>query len=722
MRRSILAVVCCSALSFACPVLAGTGSSEGPPQAPARRVVDRYWGQDVIDDYQYLEDSRAPEVLAWAQGQNAYTRRWLESYPHREVLAQRVQSLTHFESPEYFALCHRGGRMFALKRQPPKQQSFLVLLRSLAEVGDERVLVDPNTIDPEGGTSIDFFEPSHDGRYIAVSLSKDGTEDGTVHVYDVSTGKLLGDMIPRVNGGTAGGSVAWTPANDGFYYTRYPYPGERPDADLHFYQQIWFHRLGAELTEDHYVIGETFPRIAEIEMKTSDDGRYILAEVSDGDGGEYEYWLRVPEGTWTQFARFDDWIHQARFGADGALYLLSRKDAPHKKILRLSVETPDLAHATTVVPESEGVITSFAASKSRLYVIEMLGGPTRLRTYDLAGRPLEVVSMGEISSISSLVRLEGDRILLRRQSYTTPPAWYDYAPTMDEPQQTALATTSPADFSDCEVMRIFATADDGTEIPINVIMRKGTPRDGSAPLILHGYGSYGISQTPRFRTSWRIWIEQGGIHAVASIRGGGEYGDEWHRAANLERKKVSMDDFAACARYLVAEGYTSRDRLAIEGGSAGGLMVYGTMAHYPSLMRAVVSHVGISDALRTELSPNGEFNITEFGTVKNEIQFHGMYAASPLHQIKNGVTYPAALSLTGMNDPRVEPWQSFKMTARLQATGTPNPVLLRVSMDTGHGGGTRLSERDAQLVDVHSFLFRQLGVEYRPVAVGQGTP
>jgi prolyl oligopeptidase len=286
---------------------------------------------------------------------------------------------------------------------------------------------------------------------------------------------------------------------------------------------------------------------------------------------------------------------------------------------------------------------------------------------------------------------------------------------MDAPKMTALVTTSAADFTDCEVQRVFATAGDGTKIPINLIMIEGTIRDGTAPLLLYGYGSYGSSMTPRFSATRRIWIEQGGIYAVANIRGGGEFGDEWHRAANLERKKVSMDDFAACARFLVAEGYTSPDRLAIQGGSAGGLLVYGTMAHYPDHMAAVVSRVGISDALRTELSPNGEYNITEFGTVKNEVQFHGMHAASPYHQIRDGVAYPAVLSLTGMNDPRVEPWQTFKMTARLQATGSSKPVLMRVSMQTGHGRGTSLSERDAQLVDEYSFLFRQMRVDYEPV-------
>lgn len=685
---------------------------ESPPEAEARPVIDTYWGVDIQDDYQYMEDVTDPEVVRWLEDQNGYTRERLDAYPDREALAQRVKSLTHHRSPDYYSLAYSAGRIFAIKRQPPEEQPLLVLLQSLTDVAKEKVLVDPNVLDPTKSTAIDFYVPSHDGKFVAVSLSKHGTEDGALYVYEVETGLPLQDEIPRVNGGTAGGSVAWTAANDGFYYTRYPYPGERPDGDLPFYQKIWFHKLGTDITSDTYVLGETFPRIAEIEMETSDDGRYIVAEVSNGDGGEYEYWLLRPRDAWIKFAEFSDWVQRVRFGADGSLYLLSRRDSPRKRILRISAENPDLSTAETVVAPSEAVITDFVAAKSRIYVSQMLGGPSWLSVYDLHGRSLGQVRMGEISTVDGMVRLDADRILLRRQSYTMPPAWYEHSPGLESPVVTPLARTSAADFSDCEVRRVFATADDGTEIPIDLIMRKGTPQDGTAPLLLHGYGSYGISQRPDFTDTRLIWIEQGGIYAVACIRGGGEYGDEWHRAANLERKKVSMDDFAACARFLVEEGYTSRDHIAIEGGSAGGLLVYGTMAHYPDHIAAVVSKVGISDALRTELSPNGEYNITEFGTVKNETQFHGMYAASPYHHIRDDVQYPAVLSMTGMNDPRVEPWQTFKMTARLQATQSTRPVLMRVSMKTGHGRGTSLSERDAQLVDMYSFLFWQLGVDY----------
>lgn len=708
------ALICSLVVSFSTAGVIAAPPSQ--PVAQKRPVTDTYWGVSVTDNYQYLERVDEAEVLEWANAQNAYTRDWLDSKPQRQPILDRIVQLTHDVSPHYFGLKATGGRVFAIKRQPPREQPFLVVFPPGDSLTGERVLVDPNEIDPSGSTSIDFFEPSLDGSLVAVSLSQGGTEDGTLHIYETASGRERGDVIHRVNGGTAGGSVAWTPGNQGFFYTRYPYPGERPDEDLPFYQHIWYHAVGTPVEKDSYVLGKSFPRIAEIELQTSEDGHYVLAEVSNGDGGEYAYWLKGPDFDWSRIADFADMVVHATIGPDEALYLLSRKDAPRKQILRLPMATPNLRQATIIAPQGDSVIRSYLPTATRLYVVEMFGGPMRLRAYDLSDGSSTVVETSDPSTISGLVLLNGDEILLQRQSYLTPPTVYRYRPAGrgGELEPTPLAYQSPADYSDCEVQRVHATADDGTRIPITIVMRKGTPVDGSAPLLLYGYGSYGATMSPYFSAHRRVWIEQGGIYAVANIRGGGAFGDRWHRVANLENKKLTMDDFAACARYLGRE-YSSPDRIAIQGGSAGGLMVFGVMAHHPTVCAVVLAHVGISDALRTELSPNGEFNITEFGTVRNETQFHGMYRYSPYHAVRGGTVYPAVLATTGMNDPRVEPWQSFKMVAALQASGTPNPVLLRVSHTTGHGGGTGLSERDQQLADSYTFLFAALDLPYRPV-------
>ena len=714
---SRLLAVLIAGFAIAAPPLQARAADKLPaaPKAPKSTVVDTYWGEKVADDYQYMERANDATATKWAKGQDVHTRAWLDRHSERKAILDRIVALTHSESPDYYSMTYRGGYYFAMKDQPPKQQPFVVALTSVLDLKTERAVLDPNVIDPSGATSIDFYVPSLDGKYVAVSLSKNGTEEGTLHLYETATGKTFDVAIPKVNGGTAGGSAAWNGDASGIYYTRYPHQGERPDEDLPFYQQIFFHKLGTPLSEDAYVLGKEFPKIAEIELEASTDGKSLLADVSNGDGGEHAFWLLTAGGGWTQISAFADNVVQARFGMDGAIYLLSREGAPRKKILRVPLAAPHLVAAEVVVPEGENPIEGFTPTASRLYVTEMAGGPTQMRVYDLSGRRLGLVAMPEIALIGQAVRTVGDDILVRSESYTRPPAYYRYGANAADLLPTAIAQFSPADFSDCEVHREFATAFDGTKLPVNIIMVKGTKLDGTAPTILYGYGSYGISEQPYFRPTLKVWLEQGGIYVDASIRGGGEYGDEWHDAARLGTKKVSMDDFAACARYLVEKGYTTKERLAIEGGSAGGLLVYGTLVHYPEYMKAAVAHVGYGDVLRTELAPNGEFNTTEFGTVKDSTQFRGMFACSPYHHVKDGTTYPSILALTGVNDPRVPAWETFKMVARLQATGSPNPVLMRVGYDSGHGIGASLSERDRRTADAYTFLFDRLGVKYNPV-------
>lgn len=710
-------VTVCGAASTTLPPL---------PAAPKRPVTDAYWGVKVVDEYQYMEKLANPEVRSWAVAQNAFTRAWLDGHTERDSVLARVVALTHPTSPEYFYVTYRSSAIFfAMKSQPPQQQPFLVafistsMSRRLAlqpDPNEEQTIVDPNLIDSTGATSIDFYVPSLDGRYVTVSLSKGGTEDGTLHIYEVATGKEMVDLIPRVNGGTAGGSVAWNARGNGIYYTRYPHEGERPAGDLPFYQQVWFHKIGEPIAQDRYVIGKEFPKIAEIALETRGDGRNLLVDVSNGDGGEHEFWL-VPltqqgEDAAVRFAKLEDRIVDAKLGLDRTVYLLSRDGAPTGKILKMPAADPNLTNATVIVPESEASITDFVPMENQLDLIDTWGGPSRVRVFDLDGNPLRTITQDGVSNYSSLVPLVSDRILLRIESYTQPPAFWRSDPQPPALVVTPLASHSPADFGDCEVRRETAPADDGTKIPVTIVMRKGTAQDGTNPVLLTGYGSYGMSQHPSFDADKRVWIERGGVWAIASVRGGGEFGDAWHRAANLDKKKTSMDDFAACARFLVAGSYTTPERLAIEGGSAGGLLMYGVMVHYPDLMRAVVAHVGYGDVLRTELSPNGLFNTTEFGTVKNETQFRGMYDYSPYHHVVNGISYPALLATTGLNDPRVEPWQSFKMVARLQAaTASGAPILLRTSARSGHGIGTALSERDQELADTYTFLFSILNVK-----------
>jgi prolyl oligopeptidase len=373
------------------------------------------------------------------------------------------------------------------------------------------------------------------------------------------------------------------------------------------------------------------------------------------------------------------------------------------------------------VPESKVAILSGGAeqhvqdlslSKDRLFVRDIVGGPNQVRVFDLSGRPKGALPLPQIAANSEIEALAGGDVLFDVSTYLRPRYYARWNPVSGKSSETALKVTSPISFADAEVKREFATSKDGTKVPVNIIERKGTRRDGSNPTLLYGYGGYGISMTPSFLGAMRrLWLDRGGIYAVANIRGGAEYGERWHQEGMLTKKQNVFDDFAAAGEYLISARYTSHEKLALMGGSNGGLLMGAEITQHPDLARAVASAVGIYDMVRVELDPNGSFNTTEFGTVKDPEQFKALYAYSPYHHVQNGAAYPAVLMLTGATDGRVNPMHSRKFTAALQAaTHSDRPILLRTSANSGHGIGSSLSERIAEQTDELAFLFDQLGM------------
>jgi len=715
--------------------------SPTPPAPPTEKhpVTDTYHGVTVTDDYRHLEDWSAAPVKAWSESQNTYARSVLDALPNVDAIRKRVTEIMSAQSESYSGIEQKRGTLFAIKRQPPKQQPFLVVLEGgIDKPESARVLVDPNAMDSTGHTAIDWYHPSPDGKLVAVSISQGGSESGDVHIFDVKTGKDTGELVPRVNGGTAGGSLAWNKDGTGFFYSRYPRDTDRPAADMDFYTHVYFHKIGTPTKADMHELGDgkeqpavpgttlgrrnafEFTRIAEIMLASDENSGKVLCTVQHGDGGTFAFYLRDEKGDWKLIADYDDKVVQAAFGPNGSLYLISRNGAPKGKILHIEYDqvSSGIKAAKELIPEGKDTIVSeftgpevLTSTPKSLILTYQLGGPAELRFFDHSGKSAPAPTQLPVGSVGGVALLDGGKILFNNVSYLQPSAWYEFDPAAAKPttRKTALAVKAPVNFDDCEIIREFATSKDGTKIPVNIIRKKGTKLDGANPCVVTAYGGYGVNIDPAFRAGTRVLIDHGFIWAEANIRGGGEYGETWHRQGALVHKQNVFDDFAAACKHMIDKKYTNPEKLAIEGGSNGGLLMGATVAQHSEMIKAVVSHVGIYDMLRVELSSNGAFNIPEFGTVKDEAQFKALYAYSPYHRVKEGVKYPAVLFLTGANDPRVDPMQSRKMTARLQAVGAD--VLLRTSSNSGHGMGSSLNERIEQAVDIDAWLFHKLDVQ-----------
>jgi prolyl oligopeptidase len=686
---------------------------EPAPETKKQPVKDSYYDVTVQDDYRWLEDLKSPEVKAWAEKQNQRSERFLAALPGRAEIAEEMKKLTSIQPISYGDLQLVAGKIFALKFDPKKQQQSLVVLDAADRPESERPVCDPNEIDSAGTTAIDWFVPSPDGNLVAVSLSKKGSEDGDLYFFSVADGKQSPEVLKHVQFPTAGGSAAWTKDSTGIFYTRFPREGEQPAADLHFYQQVYFHRLGTSESEDVYSIGQEFPKIAEVELQSIPNSDFVVATVQNGDGGDFEHFVFGPDKTWKQLTQFENRIKRGRLGAGGYFYAISLADAPRGKVVKFDLNSVSGAEPTVIVPQGDGVIENLALTSERLLVHTLVGGPSVLQVYGLNGGEATKAPVPPLSSVIEVATGASSPVLVEIQSYTETPRWLQLEPQNNQFTPTSLSSSTPVSFADIEVTRDFAVSKDGTKVPLNILRKKGTPLDGNNPTILYGYGGYGINEVPRVRLSLRAWFDRGGVYVDTNLRGGGEFGEEWHKAGNLTKKQNVFDDFAACAEYLIQHKYTSSSKLGMHGGSNGGLLMGAMITQHPTLMKAVVSQVGIYDSLRSELEPNGLFNTTEFGTVKDPDQFKALFAYSPYHHIKEVQRYPAILLTAGLNDGRVAAHNSFKFAARLQAEAAPgNPILLRVSA-FGHGIGSSLDEKISQLTDVYSFFACELGATER---------
>ena len=714
-----------------------SGAPARPPVAPIRPVTDDYYGTKIVDNYRYMENLKDPEVQEWFKNQDVYTRATLASIPGREKLLARIRELDT-SAPAKVTDVQRlpGDRYFYQKLLPGENVPKLYIREGLG--GEERLLADPGKVEvspstaSKGRNALAFVDISQDGKYVAVGITPGGSENDTeIHVVDVATGHEAGDVIFHA----LLGDPQWLPDNRSFVYGRLQdLPPDAPKTEIRQKYRAYLHVLGRDAKEDPAVFGYGVVPTIDVDPKhwpsvsASPGSKYVIGGIDQGNSPNSRYYIEpvdavgTSNSSWRKLADLsDDVTDVAMHGED--LYLLTFKGASRYKILRTDARHPHPSSAEVVVPPTEAVVQTMRAAEDALYVQVLDGGINRILRVPYGPKPkvenLALPLNGSASLMGSDPRVPG--ILFALTSWTNAGGLYSYDPTTKQVLDTKIEQFGAYSHDDdIEAVNVKVKSYDGTLVPLSIVYPKRIKLDGSHPAVLGGYGAYGIvSSSPGFDPTQIAWYEKGGILATCGVRGGGEYGEDWHLAGKGPTKPNTWRDFIACAEYLVDKKYTSPAHLAGDGRSAGGILIGRAITERPDLFGAAIIVSGVLDALRFETTAHGLVDIPEFGSTKTEDGFKALYAMSAYHHVKDRTAYPAVLITAGINDPRVDPWESAKMTARLQAaTSSGKPVLLRVNYGGGHGliGATLQQVQEAR-ADSRSFLLWQLGdPEFQPKA------
>ncbi len=683
------------------------------PETQKDTVITNYFGTKVSDPFRWLENNNAPGVQQWIADQNKYSEKVLSGFPEGKKIEDRIKEL-QTTGVEQYGPKLMNGQLYFMQSTPPQAQA-VVATRSWPE-GNTTVLVDPNAMGSD--VAITGFWPSPDGNYLAYTTAEGGTEAATIHIRDLKSGSDLSDSLVSAGGGATPAGMAWDADEKGLTYVRLPMPGTVPDSISQFNAALYHHILNQPQENDKLVFGKDLSKVAEYTFIPSEDGKQVAMFVHFGDGDPDYVYIRQSSEEWKQVldtsanVRVSGEINSgAAWDAGNNLLVVAYQDAPLGKLLSINKN----GTSKTLVPQGDWAFNSVSAMQNGFLLIKVNGPQWKIDQYDKQGKLVKTVGLpGEGIGINAVVSSpDNGSALITYAGWTFPEKWDLYNSESGE-LKTIFQGKPAADYSKVKYSVIEAVSKDGTKIPVTVVRMDSITPDGKRPTIVYGYGGFGITRKPHFIGPYLVWLENGGVFAFTNLRGGGEYGEGWHAAGMLSKKQNVFDDMYAATQAMVKNNWTDKEHLGIMGGSNGGLLMGALLTQHPDAFKAVVSFVGIYDMIRNELFPNGQYNISEYGSAANPQSFQWLYAYSPYHHVKPNTNYPAVLLETGMNDPRVASWQSRKFAAALQDANTSdNPIILLTRMNEGHGVTASFSQRLGNYAASMTFFAHELGLNLK---------
>lgn len=693
-----------------------------PPKARIESVTEEIHGHKISDRFRWLEEAGSQETRAFTQAQNSYTETVLSSVAavDRSALRRRIEELLtigRVEPPRVGGKEISGNLFFYLRRDGRQNQPVLYVREGVH--GTDRVLLDVNTLAPDGTVALDWFYPSPDGRLLAYGTSPNGSEISTLETLETASGRKLPEKIER----TRAASVAWLPDSSGFYYTRYPRPGDVPAGEEMYHRHVFFHRLGtgrSDGLDDPEVFGRDMNPEHWPSVKISEDGKWLLVRVDQG-WAKTELFLKNLGEEQSQFAPVatgKDFVYDGEI-FDGELCITTNEDAPRYRVLKVSCTDPQRENWREIIPQTEAVIEETQVIGRRLFVRYTRNAVSELRIFALNGTLVAEVALPAPGTIFAPLggNWDSEQAFLGFTSFAMPPSVFEVS--LDGKVTPWARVESNIRPDHYRVEQVWFNSKDGTRVPMFLVSKKGIARTGEVPTLLSGYGGFNVGRTPVFnRNAMLVLLERGGIYADVQLRGGNEFGEEWHRAGMLGKKQNVFDDFIGAAEYLIARGYTDRDHLAIQGGSNGGLLMGAAITQRPDLFRAAVCQVPLLDMLRYHKFEIARLWIPEYGSAEDQEQFKYLLQYSPYHHVREGALYPAVLFMTAESDTRVDPMHAKKMAALMQSVSAngrdaneDRPILLRVDTRAGHGMGKPITKLVDDAVDFWTFLFWQLGIQ-----------